>query len=99
YKAVVVFQWLGESPGAPRSTALAGGGGVDAPTGEPDGAAEAKVVLPPSLTREWVEDRILDGLEEYEVFSDFTLATLENMQQVARREKADLILLVRIGSL
>jgi len=103
FKAVVAFQWLESSsrepkdPGVPPGAEIPGGGPE---LGVEQGAANARAAeASRQLTRKWVQDEILTGLEEYQVFSDFRWTSESEMEAAARREKADLIVLIRIGEL
>src|SRR5262245_46376581 len=98
YKAVVVFQWLGGA----QPTRIEADGAGNGPSGGP--AAQPAPVGPTparagQLEPERVEEEILSGLDEYRVLSDFIPATWTTMHSAAVREKADLIVLIRIGSL
>lgn len=91
YNAVVVFHWPeGGSEDRPAE-------GEFRPTGEENAAKEEKEAA--SLSREWIENEILIGLEQYGVFSDVVLADVETMYAAAQLEHADLILLICIRSL
>ncbi len=102
YKAVVVFEWLAEAepPGPSDAASTSGAPTEPPPPAEPAEAGKAQALARSGqLDRQVVEEEILKGLDEYHVFSDFIPATWETMQTAAVREKADLIVLVRIGSL
>jgi len=84
YKALVVFRW--DDDPAAREPA-------------PSEGAPAATQIAPAIDRRAVEDELLFGLEDYRVFSDFIAAEPEAIDEVARQEQADLILVVRISSL
>ena len=101
YKAVVVFHWAdaaGQRAPSSAQRPQSGGGGPEetapakAPATSPPGPGEV------ARARAEVEQSILAGLTESRVFSDLVPAGWDSMQAVARKEKADLIVLVRIGS-
>ena len=102
YKAIVVFRW-NEPPPAPRVGD--GGGPDDQPAPASGQAAGAAGPLDPTdsparaAARQEVEDAILDGLEEFQVFSDFKATEAAWASEVAASEKADLIIQVRLGDL
>ncbi|MBI4586421.1 MAG: hypothetical protein HY717_20620 [Planctomycetes bacterium] len=84
YKAIVIFEWLGDEAGEPPQ----------APAEETSAAS-----LNGAVPREWIEDELISGLKDHGVFSDFLVADWEDMHGVAVQEKADLIVLLRIGKL
>lgn len=49
--------------------------------------------------RGWIEDQIIAGLEEDNVFSDFLVTDWDSMDELAQKSDADLIVVIRIGSL
>ena len=47
----------------------------------------------------WIEDQIIAGLEKDNVFSDFLVTDWDSMDELAQKSDADLIVVIRIGSL
>jgi hypothetical protein len=95
YQAVIVFDWVQSQPGeAEAAPEVVGGAGVPPTPISPSTDGED---LP--FPRGLIEDEILAGLDEQQVFSDFALSDLETMDQDARELRADLIVLVRIGEI
>lgn len=112
YKAVLVFEWpdMASPPAGPQPD----GAGVaqtaerDAPAGEAgaEGAVAGEVEEPTALTRQelplardWIEDRIRQSLQEREVLSDILVADWDSAYGTVERERADLILRIRIDAL
>ena len=102
YNAVVVFEWLestqpsnvadsSEDAGAPDEAA-------DDPVADAD-SEESSADLVDRETQRWIEDQIIAGLEEDNVFSDFLVTEWDSMDQLAQKTDADLIVVIRIGSL
>ncbi len=103
YNAIVVFQWLESDQPARVDSIGDDDESVEVPEAE---GAQADLVGEDSAApmwneenRAWIETQILAGLEEHNVFSDFLPAEWENMESLAEKTDADLIVVVRIGSL
>ena len=103
YSAVVVFQWQPDDDRGEGTGSTGDGDAADDPGGDaewPEAAAE-DAPDPDWIddNREWIETQITMGLEEHGVFSHFVVSDWESMDQRAEELKADLIVVIRIGSL
>src|SRR5262245_6465301 len=93
YKAVVAFEWVipGADPAGTnvRPGAATGSDPVPPVHGEPS----------PHLSPGWVENEVLQGFSAFKVFSSCSQAPASQMAEVAEQQKADLLVLVRVGTL